>query len=79
MLIKFSGTALRQFFWDYSAEKNHRMAWVGSDPKGHPVPTGWCHGQGDLPSDQVAQNSIQPGFEHFHGWGSHNSSRQQGL
>jgi len=26
-----------------------------------------CHEQGHLPLDQVAQSSIQPGFEHFHG------------
>jgi len=26
-----------------------------------------CHEQGHLPSDQVAQSSIQPGLEHFQG------------
>jgi len=35
-----------------------------------------CHGQGQLPLDQVAQSSIQPGLEHCQGWGSHNFSGQ---
>ncbi|KAK4827484.1 hypothetical protein QYF61_018784 [Mycteria americana] len=30
-----------------------------------------CHGQGRLPLDQVAQSPIQPGLEHFQGWGIH--------
>jgi len=35
-----------------------------------------CHDQGHLPLDQVAQNPIQPGLEHFLGGGSHSFSGQ---
>jgi len=33
-----------------------------------------CHEQGHLPLDQLAQSSIQPGLEHFHGGGRHTFS-----
>lgn len=47
---------------------NYKMAWVGMDLKDHEY---------GLPSlDQVAQSSIQPGFEHFQGWGIHGISGQ---
>ena len=35
-----------------------------------------CHEQGNLPPDQVAQSSIQPGLEHCQGGGSHSFSGQ---
>lgn len=35
-----------------------------------------CHGQGQLPLDQVTQSPIQPGQEHFQGWSIHSSSGQ---
>lgn len=31
-----------------------------------------CHGQGHLSLDQVAHSPIQPGLQHFQGWGTHN-------
>ncbi|KAK4821804.1 hypothetical protein QYF61_003833 [Mycteria americana] len=55
--------------------QTHRMIWVAKDLKDHLVPTP-CHGQGQLPLDQVAQSPMQPGLEHFQGWGIHNFSGQ---
>ena len=43
--------------------------------KGHLVQPP-CHGQGHLALDQVAQSPVQPGLEHFQGWGIHNFSGQ---
>jgi len=51
-------------------EKNHRMAWVGRDPKDYPVPT-CCRQSCHPPSDQAAQGPIQPGLEHIQGWSIH--------
>ena len=55
------------------------MIWVGKDFKDHPVPTP-SHGQGGQPLhqalDQTAQSPIQPGLEHFQGWGIHSFSGQ---
>jgi len=44
------------------------MLWVGRDLEHHPVPMP-CHGQRNFPLDQVGQNPIQAGLEHFQGWG----------
>lgn len=46
-------------------EKNHRMAWFGSDHKDHPIPIPLV--QAGLPTtisgtDQAAWNPIQPGL-----------------
>lgn len=51
------------------------MVWIGTDHRGHLVPTAlpW---QQHCPLDQVSQTSIQPGLEHFPGWGINNLSRQ---
>jgi len=54
------------------------MTWVGRDLKDHPVPTP-CHGQEYHPLDQVAEGPIQPGLEHFQGWGIHSFSGQPVL
>lgn len=48
---------------------------VGVDLKDDLVPTP-CHGQEYLPLDQVARGLIQPGFEHFQGWGIHELPNQ---
>ncbi|NXP40728.1 RN169 ligase, partial [Leiothrix lutea] len=50
------------------SSQDHRMVWVGRNLKVHPTP---CPGQGDPPLSQVASSPIQPGLEHFQGWGSH--------
>jgi len=50
------------------------MVWVGSYLIDLPVPMPPCHGQGHLPSDQVAQSPIQPGLEHFQERGIHSFS-----
>jgi len=58
-------------------DKNHRMAWVGSDLKDHQAPIP-CHRQGHQPPhiilDQAAQGPIQPGLEYLQGRGIHNLS-----
>jgi len=46
--------------------QNHRRAWVGRDLQSSSSATP-CNGQGHLSQDQVAQNPVQPGFEHFQG------------
>lgn len=43
--------------WSPGVLPYHRMLWVGSDLKDHPV-TSPCHGQGHLPADQDAQSPI---------------------
>ncbi|KAK4808149.1 hypothetical protein QYF61_000129 [Mycteria americana] len=53
--------------------KTSKLVWVGRDLKDHRVPPP-CHGQGCLPLEQAAQSPIQPGLEHFQGWGIHNFS-----
>jgi len=43
--------------------QNHRMAWVGRDPKDHPTPTPH-HRQGHQPPDVVLDQAAQgPSFE----------------
>jgi len=39
------------------------MVWVR---RNHPDPTP-CHGQGQLPLDQVIESPVQPGLGHFQG------------
>lgn len=53
--------------------QNHQMGW--RDPKDDLDPTPY-YGQWRVPLDQVAQISIQPGFEQFQEWGIHCFSRQ---
>jgi len=38
-----------------------------------------CHGQRQLPPDQVAQSPVQPGLGHFQGGGIHSFSGQPVL
>jgi len=64
--------------WSHDGlESNHRIVeWSGLEGTFKII---WfqppCHEQGCLPLSQVAQSSIQPGLEHFQGWGSHNKAR----
>ena len=46
-------------------ESQNGLGWKG--PQSPPSP---CHGQGCPPPAQAAQGPIQPGFEHFQGWGT---------
>ena len=64
---KHSILKLMYLFMDIIIEQNNRTTYVGSDLKGHPVPTP-CHGQGCYPPDQAAQGPIQPGLEHVQRW-----------
>ncbi|KAJ7417966.1 hypothetical protein WISP_61759 [Willisornis vidua] len=62
---------LMKFANDTKLSGNHRVVWIRRDLKDHPVPTPLCHGQGQLPLDQVPQSPVQPGFEHFQEWDIH--------
>jgi len=59
--------------------QNHRMPWVGRDPKDHQgtisLPQAGSPTSG-LILDQAAQGPIQPGCEHLQGWGIHSLSGQ---
>jgi len=57
------------------------MASIGRDPEDHQASTGLSWGETpqqppDLVLEQVAQGPIQPGLEHFRGWGIHCLSGQ---
>ena len=55
----------------FAGTQNHGMVGLEGTIKDHLIQHP-CHGQGHLPLDQVAPSPIQPGLEHFQGWGSHN-------
>jgi len=82
--VLFSEKAVQVHLCDFGSEtfiesQNHRLAWVGRDPKDHPVPN-LGHRQGQQPPylvlDEAAQGPIQPGLEHPQGWGIHIVSGQ---
>lgn len=50
------------------------MGWNG--PQRPPSPSPHCRGQGHLSLDQVDQEFIQTGTEHFQVWGIHNLPEQ---
>jgi len=76
-LQKFLSENLTQCSAFIIESQNHRMAWVGKDPKDHqiPSPLSWQgHHPEDLVVDQVAQGPIQVGLEHLQGRSTHTVS-----
>lgn len=70
-LLEYPKQASEQMGMPSTTAQLWKWGLYGKDPKDHLVKPP-CHRQGQMPLDQAAHSPIQPGLQHFQGWGIHN-------